>query len=267
MNTHADKTQENKSRAVADDLTTSKSSNPVFQLVDNRPEAISQRKLIELTKNSPRATLRPEVFQSKASISSTNQTTLLDKAEDNYSTFQTPTNRLPSENVNSVAQRQVHHDTTSPFTEAEATEWNSLLTVANRLGVGSAFIDQVENDIYDPTTGATLANSIVSLKAQIRSAILNKLIPRTDADDSEWGDFQPFLSRMAAQYGRLTGPRQTGGHAANTYTYTVNGTDHHIAEETNAHGQRQENLITRRREMRSVIDDFNAEVRADAARY
>ena len=72
---------------------------------------------------------------------------------------------------------------------------------------------------------------------------------------------------MAAQYGTLTGPRQTRGHAANTYTYTANGIDHHIAEETNAHGQKSRNLNTRRSEMRDAIDSFNAEVAAHASLY
>ena len=54
MNTHADKTQENKSQTVANDKTQQQSSGESsFQFVDNRPEAIVQRKLQEMANNSP----------------------------------------------------------------------------------------------------------------------------------------------------------------------------------------------------------------------
>jgi len=46
MNTHADKTHENKSQSVANAFSESQnSSESTFQLVDNCPEAIAQRKL------------------------------------------------------------------------------------------------------------------------------------------------------------------------------------------------------------------------------
>ena len=55
MNTHADKSQENKSQAVANSLPKLQSeSESTFQFVDNRPEAIAQRKLQEAINNSPR---------------------------------------------------------------------------------------------------------------------------------------------------------------------------------------------------------------------
>jgi hypothetical protein len=57
MNTHADKAQENKSQAVANSLPKLQSNGngeSTFQFVDNRPEAIAQRKLQESINNSPR---------------------------------------------------------------------------------------------------------------------------------------------------------------------------------------------------------------------
>ena len=55
MNTHEDKTQENKSQAVANSLPQLQSNGEsTFQYVDNRPEAITQRKLQESINNSPR---------------------------------------------------------------------------------------------------------------------------------------------------------------------------------------------------------------------
>lgn len=54
MNTYADKTQKNKSQSMADAVSHKKSgSEPSFQFVDNRPEAIAQRKLKEMANNSP----------------------------------------------------------------------------------------------------------------------------------------------------------------------------------------------------------------------
>ena len=54
MNTHADKTQENKSQAVsAVDSQMQSSGESSFQFVDNRPEAVAQRKLQEIANNSP----------------------------------------------------------------------------------------------------------------------------------------------------------------------------------------------------------------------
>jgi hypothetical protein len=54
MNTHADKTLENKSQTVANRLPKLQSkSESTFQFVDNRPEAIAQRKLQEAISNSP----------------------------------------------------------------------------------------------------------------------------------------------------------------------------------------------------------------------
>ena len=56
MNTHADKSQENKSQSVANDVSQKQSgSESTFQFVDNRPEAVAQRKLQEMANNSPQA--------------------------------------------------------------------------------------------------------------------------------------------------------------------------------------------------------------------
>ncbi len=56
MNTHAGKNQKNKSRSIANDFSQNRcGKEPTFQFVDNRPEAIAQRKLQEMANNSPRA--------------------------------------------------------------------------------------------------------------------------------------------------------------------------------------------------------------------
>lgn len=54
MKTHADKKNESECRAAVNKTTTEKNnSKPTFQFADNRPEAISQRKLKEAINNSP----------------------------------------------------------------------------------------------------------------------------------------------------------------------------------------------------------------------
>ena len=56
MNTHADKTQENKSQSVSNGESRMQSGREsTFQFVDNRQEAIAQKKLQEMAANSPRA--------------------------------------------------------------------------------------------------------------------------------------------------------------------------------------------------------------------
>ena len=49
MKTHADKTQKNKNPSVANEVSQKQNHREsTFQFVDNRPEAIAQRKLLEM---------------------------------------------------------------------------------------------------------------------------------------------------------------------------------------------------------------------------
>lgn len=73
MNTHADKTQENKTQSVSNEVSQKQSGSKfAFQFVDNRPVGIAQRKLQEMLINSPQA----------------KQTTQLQAVADNYSAQQ-----------------------------------------------------------------------------------------------------------------------------------------------------------------------------------
>ncbi|WP_456458339.1 hypothetical protein [Reichenbachiella sp.] len=59
MSTHADKTEENKSQSVSAASSRMQSSGEsIFQFVDNRPEAIAQRKIQEMANNRPRVVQR-----------------------------------------------------------------------------------------------------------------------------------------------------------------------------------------------------------------
>jgi hypothetical protein len=69
MNNHADKTQENKSRSVANEASQKLSScESAFQFVDNRPEAIALRKLQEMANNSHQARRLRALIQRKPKI-------------------------------------------------------------------------------------------------------------------------------------------------------------------------------------------------------
>ncbi|NBP67375.1 MAG: DUF4157 domain-containing protein [Cytophagia bacterium] len=89
MNTHADKTLENKSRAVANSLPKQKSNGEsTFQFVDNKPEAVAQRKLQEMANNSPKA-MQLKAFQEMANNSrQAKQAAQLQAMADNYSARQ-----------------------------------------------------------------------------------------------------------------------------------------------------------------------------------
>lgn len=73
MNTHTDKTQENKSQSVANSVAQKLSGDePTFQFVDNRPEAVAQRKLQSVVKNNPQVS-QERAFQGMAQANITAQ--------------------------------------------------------------------------------------------------------------------------------------------------------------------------------------------------
>jgi hypothetical protein len=89
MNTHADKTQKDKSQAVsAETSRLQRSGKSTFQFVDNRPEAVTQRKLQEMANNSPQVS-QLRAFQEMANNSpQTKQAAQLHSVADNHSTQQ-----------------------------------------------------------------------------------------------------------------------------------------------------------------------------------
>jgi hypothetical protein len=83
MNTHADKTQENKSQSVSAANSQKKSSGEsTFQFVDNRPESIAQRKLQEMANNSPQIKKAGQL-QAKENNHSTQHQQPIQKKENN----------------------------------------------------------------------------------------------------------------------------------------------------------------------------------------
>jgi hypothetical protein len=89
MNTHADETQENKSQTVTAEASQIQSGGEsTFQFVDNRPEAVAQRKLQEMANNSPQVS-QLRAFQDMANNSpQVKQTAQLQTMADNHSSQQ-----------------------------------------------------------------------------------------------------------------------------------------------------------------------------------
>ena len=94
MITRADKTQENKSQSVAKAVSQKQSSGEsTFRFVDNRPEAIAQRKLEEMANNSPQVR-QLKAFQDMADNSyQAKQLAQLQAMADNNCPQQKPTQK------------------------------------------------------------------------------------------------------------------------------------------------------------------------------
>jgi len=205
-------------------------------MVDNRPESIVQKKLQSIKKNA---------YQSEA----INASEIQNLSEGN------------------IVQRALYHYEQAPFSAEEATAWNTLVGVAQGFGIEADYITTIEDDAYSPQPATALSAATAVLSAAIAAHIRTTKIATTTADNFNWGDFHPQLVLMAADYGVLTGPRSTGNHQDNTYTYVVNGDTHHIAEPTNAHGRADGNINTRRTQMRAAIVSYNAAIETAAAEY
>lgn len=81
MNTHANKTREDKSQAVSAKTSQLQSGGEsTFQFVDNRPEAIAQRKLQEMANNNPQAKQATQ-FQAMAENHSAPQKQILEVSD------------------------------------------------------------------------------------------------------------------------------------------------------------------------------------------
>jgi hypothetical protein len=89
MNTHIDQTQENKSQSVANAVSPKQNrKESTFQFVDNRPEAIAQRKLQDMANNSPQVS-QLMAFQDMANNSpQVKQAAQLQAMVDNHSSQQ-----------------------------------------------------------------------------------------------------------------------------------------------------------------------------------
>jgi hypothetical protein len=90
MNTHAEKTQENKSQSVSTQIAQKQSGGSTFQFVDNRPEVVAQRKLQEMANNSPQVSQLRALQDMANNSPQAKRTAQLQAMADNHSAQQQP---------------------------------------------------------------------------------------------------------------------------------------------------------------------------------
>ncbi|MBK6265094.1 DUF4157 domain-containing protein [Marivirga sp. S37H4] len=114
MNTHADKIQENKSQPVSASVSQMQgSSESTFQFVDNRPEAIAQRKLQEVADNSPQ-TMQLRALQAMADHYSAQQQHPIQKKENNTGLPDNLKSGVESLSGYSMDDVKVHYNSDKP---------------------------------------------------------------------------------------------------------------------------------------------------------
>ncbi|MEP5340728.1 MAG: DUF4157 domain-containing protein [Algibacter sp.] len=114
MNTHADKTQENKSQSVASLVSQKQSmSESTFQFVDNRPEAVAQRKLQEMANNSPQVKQAAQL-QAMVDNRSTQQQPIIQKKQNKTGLPDNLKTGIESLSGYSMGDVKVHYNSDKP---------------------------------------------------------------------------------------------------------------------------------------------------------
>lgn len=113
MNTHADKTQENKSQSFANAVSPKRSGKSTFQFVDNRPEAIAQRKLQEMANNSPQVKQAAQL-QAMADNHSAQQQQPIQKKENNTGLPDNLKTGIENLSDHSMDDVRVHYNSDKP---------------------------------------------------------------------------------------------------------------------------------------------------------
>jgi hypothetical protein len=170
MNTHADKTQEDKSQSMANTVSqVHRSSESVFQFVDNRPETKVQRELQEIANNSPQT---KQAAQLQAIVAN-NSAKQLHREEHVRSTVLNPIQlRLYSKDSDLRNLVKEAAKTAQPNSTA------ILLTIYNEMRFE-----------IDPTPGPF--NSLVKARAAMITA------KRIDAEDSAFLDVEAARMQQA----------------------------------------------------------------------
>ena len=109
MNTHADKTQENQSQSVSRGKSRMlKDDESTYQFVDNKPEAVTQRRMQEMANSSPQA-LHLRAFKDMANNSlQSKQAAPLQAMTNEHSTQQQPLIKKKENNTGFLAIRHVY---------------------------------------------------------------------------------------------------------------------------------------------------------------
>ena len=113
MNTHADKTQDNKSQSVSNGESQMQSgAESAFQFEDNRPEAVAQRQLQALANNSPQTRQAAQLQAMADNLSSKQQP--IQKKENNTGLPDNLKSGLDNLSGYSMDDVKVHHNSDKP---------------------------------------------------------------------------------------------------------------------------------------------------------
>jgi hypothetical protein len=206
MNTHADKSQENKSQSVSNEVAQKQGgAESTFQFVDNRPEAVAQRKLQEMANNSPRA-LQLKAFQEMAN---------------NQVIHNQPNNLLQKKEVIQLKVKKF-----SNLTEEQQIEARNQFDMYKGLS-GVHYNDEGEKCINDNPSTQAYSNSIlegqdVEINLKNREALLTflgiKLVETPKPSGIDMSQFSgATYSCLVGQLGNILGNKTQGLLNGQTY--------------------------------------------------
>jgi hypothetical protein len=181
MNTHVNKTQENKSQSAAEAVYQNRSGGESnFHFEDNRTEAITQRKLQEMADNSSRA-MQLKVFQ---------------ETSDKQMKTKQP-------HMQQVIQARFYH----PLPD-DGDRWNNLLDEIDALHGNKPLPNKIDIDNFITTTEAEWNgsdghsesvihfNAFVTLKYKVKTGLEAGKIDTNDARNVGWDAILPIIRRI-----------------------------------------------------------------------
>ncbi|AXT60942.1 hypothetical protein D1816_11480 [Aquimarina sp. AD10] len=231
MNTHADKTQEKKSQSVSIAGSQMQSGGEsTFQFMDNRPEAIAQRKLHEMANNSPRVS-QFRAFQKMANVNSLSEARKIQQGniDASVTTQQKKNGKERATTLSEVVQRvtvgRIHSDIHQVFGAVNTlAALNAILTAhgivnfteaeifkrlrpGGHVGTGNEMFTRVDGVILDQYVQIRIGN----LNAGALTAVVNAAIAsmgQTFYDNRTGGPLMAGFSPAGlAENGNLV-PRQ-----------------------------------------------------------
>jgi|GEM_PF-6865047 len=145
MKTHADKRQENIKQLVAHDVSKKQHAGAaIFQLVNNGPEAVAQRKLQGLVNNSPRVQ-QLKAIQNIAAINAAHNEHTIQRWPD----IQTPSGTFQYSLGHEFQQRHI-----APSKQAAMDKARQLYDPNHTEGSHSAYVTVIYGDITGVTQGS-----------------------------------------------------------------------------------------------------------------
>jgi hypothetical protein len=186
MKTRSGKRQENKNQSVANEVSQKRrDGESIFQLIDNRPDAIAQRKLQEIANNIAQGRPLRDFQEIGNNSRQSNKATQLQPMD----------NDVTRKHESPIVQRKIHPPKPTHVTEAQVSEWNSLLEKWEpRLTGEEDWVVQKEVEMWQ--TGFNYALVRAALKTKIKAKInLDKLNPN-DARGIGWGDILPLIEQI-----------------------------------------------------------------------